>query len=83
VKIYPEDNVKRTITSTDIYVAAHINGDCFIYGGDEPVLNDDGFYQGFVLAFIGPSGLYNLDPGSCVRLYFETRVKKDQFVTTK
>ncbi len=75
--------MKRTIESTDVWIAVNLNGDAHVYGGDEPVLEDNGVFCGMLLAYLGPGRLYGLGAGACVRLLFETTVKANQSSPSK
>ncbi len=69
--------MKRLIESTDLWIAVNRDGDAHIFAGEEPQL-DGSVYCGFLLAYLGPARLYGLEPGSCVRLMFETCQKANQ-----
>jgi len=64
--------MKRLIESTDLFVAVNVNGDAHIFAGNEPILETNGVFCGMLLAYLGPARLYGLQPGSCVRLLFES-----------
>ena len=70
--------MNRTITSTDLFIAVNQNSDAHIFAGDEPVQEDNGTFCGMLLAYLGPGRLYELGPGACVRLLFESKVKTNQ-----
>lgn len=75
--------MRRVIESTDIWIAVNRNGDAHIFAGDEPVREPDGLFCGFLLAYLGPARLYGLEPGSCVRLMFETTEKVNQLISSR
>jgi hypothetical protein len=75
--------IKRIIESTDLWIAVNQNGDAHIFAGDEPTLEDEGVFCGMLLAYLGPSRLYGLDQGECVRLLFESKVKADHSSPSK
>jgi len=70
--------MKRIITSTDLWVAVNVNGDAHIFAGNEPILETNGVFCGMLLAYLGTARLYGLQPGSCVRLLFESTERANQ-----